>query len=570
MPFVPDSFANNPPAPPGFGDDIYDSGVNLALGITSVFRPTFLNDFRFGYSYFYGTRHGQNIQSGFLQTLGITRAPGTTNDGVPAIDVPGYADLGDSDIFQPEDRKNSTFQFTDSLVWVKGRHTFQFGGDMRRLRLFYLVEDFGQGIFQFDDGASSVSSTAFTDFLLGRPFLSYAQAGNSGGNDRLDYLGAYFTDEFHVTPRFSLTFGLREEFFSPPVSVDGRASILDPTDAERFIVLNNHGQMAALTANPLVQQLSSLYGLQFQTSEQAGLPNSLVRPDWSNWAPRLGFAYDLTGDGKNALRGGFGVFNSLMELDYTAETRLSAPLTEFLLGLDLCRFYGSGACGQSYAPPMLTYQLGYTLGNQEPTAISSPPNIRNGYVYEWSMTYEHALTRNTVLSLSYTGSDGHSCRAGRSRIKAFPNLPGERRGYHPQPGSNQYIRATDVDSNYNGLVARLERRFSGGLSFVAGYTWGKSLDSASGLDGTDQPQDNYDMRAEYGLSDFDVRQRPDLFEIWQSPSGCAWPMGEIRPRGGGSRRMATCQYSYAPDRPTAHGSAFHSAERNAIKWHRPP
>ena len=151
----------------------------------------------------------------FSQTLGITRAPGTTNDGVPAIDVPGYADMGDSDIFQPEDRKNSTFQFTDSLVWVKGRHTFQFGGDLRRLRLFYLVEDFGQGIFQFDDGASSVSGTAFSDFLLGRPFLSYAQAGNSGGNDRLDYLGAYFTDEFHVTPRFSLTYGLREEFLLP-------------------------------------------------------------------------------------------------------------------------------------------------------------------------------------------------------------------------------------------------------------------------------------------------------------------------------------------------------------------
>ena len=147
MPFVPDGFANNPPAPPGFGDNVHDFGVNLALGLTSIFRPTLVNDFRFGYSYFDGTKHGQNIQSGFLQSLGITRAPGSTNDGISAIDVPGYADLGDSDIFQPEDRKNHTFQFTDSLVWVKGRHTLQFGGDVRRLRLFYLVEDFGQGVF---------------------------------------------------------------------------------------------------------------------------------------------------------------------------------------------------------------------------------------------------------------------------------------------------------------------------------------------------------------------------------------------------------------------------------------
>jgi hypothetical protein len=521
MPFVPDSFANNPPAPPGFGDDVQDSGVNLALGLTSIFRPTLINDFRFGYSYFDGTKQGRNIHSGFLPTLGITRAPGSTNDGIPAIDIPGYADLGDSDIFQPEDRKNHTFQFTDSLVWVKGRHTFQFGEDLRGLRLFYLVEDFGQGVFQFDDGASSVSGTAFSDFLLGRPFLSYAQAGNSGGNDRLDYLGAYFTDEFHATPRLSLTYGLREEFYTPPVNIDGRASILDPSDAERFVVLNDHGQAAPMTSSPLMQQLSSLYGLQFISSQQAGLPNSLVKPDWSDWAPRLGFAYDLRGDGKNALRGGLGVFNSLMELDYTAETRLSAPITEFLLGLDLCRFYGPGACGQSSAPPVLTYQLGYTLGNQEPTAISSPPNIRNGYVYEWSLSYEHAITTNTVLSLSYTGSAGHKLPRRSLQNQGIPNLPGERLGYHPQPGSNQFVRATDVNSNYTALVARLERRFSGGLSFVAGYTYAKSLDTASGLDGTDQAQDNYDMRAEYGRSDFDMRQRATFSGAWQLPFGAS-------------------------------------------------
>jgi hypothetical protein len=519
MPFVPDSFANNPPAPPGFGDDVADSGVNLALGLTSIFRPTLINDFRFGYSFFHGSKQGQNVHSGFLQENGIARAPGATNEGVPAIDIPGYADLGDSDIFQPAVRKNNTFQFTDSLVWVKGRHTLQFGGDARRLRLFYLVEDFGQGIFQFDDGASSASGTAFTDFLLGRPFLSYAQAGNSGGNDRLDYLGAYFSDQFHLTPRLSLTYGLREEFYSPPTNIDGRASILDPSNAERFIVLNNHGQAAALVGNPLIQQLSSQFGLQFITSEQAGLPDSLIKPDWSNWAPRLGFAYDLTGDGKNALRGGFGVFNSLMELDYTAETRLSAPLTEFLLGLDLCRFYGAGACGQAYAPPILTYPLAYTLGNQEPTAISSPPDIRNGYVYEWSLSYEHALTPHSVLSLSYTGSAGHKLPRRSLENQGVPNLPGERLGYHPQPGSNQYIRATDVNSNYNALVARLERRFAGGFSFVAGYTYAKSLDTASGLDGTDQAQNNYDLRAEYGLSDFDMRQRVTLSEIWDLPFG---------------------------------------------------
>jgi hypothetical protein len=533
VPFVPDSFAQNPSAPPGFGDNKDDTGRNLALGFTSVFQPTLINDFRFGYTYYFGTKEGQNIHSGFLESLGITRAPGATNDGIPAIDVPGYADMGDSDIFQPQIRKDNTFQFTDNVAWVSGRHTWKFGADARRYRLFYLVEDFGQGVFSFSDGASSVSGTAFSDFLLGRPFLSYAQAGNSGGNDRVDYFGAYFSDEFHATRRFTLTYGLREEFYSPPTNADGRASILDPSDATRFIVRNDQGQAAALIANPLIQSLQSLYGLSFITSQQAGLPPSLIRPDWAGWAPRFGFAYDLTKRHTTSLRGGFGVFNSLGELDYAAETRLSAPITEFLFGLDTCRFYGPGACGQSYAPAQLSYQLAYTLGNQEPTAISSPPNLRNGYVYEWSTSIDHEIAPNTVLSVSYAGSDGHKLPRRGLQNQGIPNLPGERRGYHPQPGSNQFIRATDVNSNYNALIVRLERRFSYGISFVGGYTFGKSIDTASGLNGTNQPQDNYDMKAERGLSDFDIRQRFVFSNNWELPFG----PGRQWMRGGAAARV---------------------------------
>ena len=533
VPFVPDSFAQNPSAPPGFGTNKDDTGRNLALGLTSVFRPTLINDFRFGYTYYFGTKEAENIHSHFLESLGITRAPGATNDGIPAINVPGFADMGDSDIFQPQIRKNHTFQFTDNVAWVSGRHTWKFGADARRYRLFYLVEDFGQGLFSFSDGASSVSGTAFSDFLLGRPFLSYAQAGNSGGNDRLDYFGAYFSDEFHATRRLTLTYGLREEFYSPPTNADGRASILDPSNATQFIVRNDQGQASALIANPLIHSLQSLYGLSFITSQQAGLPPSLIRPDWAGWAPRFGFAYDLTKRHTTSLRGGFGVFNSLGELDYASETRLSAPITEFLFGLDTCRFYGPGACGQSYAPAQLSYQLAYTLGNQEPTAVSSPPNLRNGYVYEWSLSIDHEIAPNTVLSVSYAGSDGHKLPRRGLQNQGIPNLPGERRGYHPQPGSNQFIRATDVNSNYNALIVRLERRFSHGMSFVGGYTFGKSIDTASGLNGTNQAQDNYNLKAERGLSDFDIRQRFVLSGNWELPFG----PGRQWMRGGAAARV---------------------------------
>ena len=523
FPFVSNSFAQNTSAPPGFGTNHNDKGRNLALGITSALSPSLVNDFRLGYSFFRGTKEAENIHSGFLESLGIARAPGATNNGIPAINVPGFADMGDSDIFQPQIRKNHTFQITDNVASIHGRHTLKFGGDYRRLRLFYLVEDFGQGIFSFSGdpvtGAGSASGNAFADFLLGRPFLSFAQAGNSGGNDRLNYAGFYASDQFRATRRLTLDYGLREEFNSPPVNADGRASILDPSKAKRFIVRNDLGQASGLLSNPLVRQLQTLYGLEFITSEQAGLPASLIRPDWAGWAPRVGFGYALSGDGKTSLRGGLGVFNSLGELDYAAETRLSPPLTEFLFGLDLCRFYGPGACGQAFAPPTLTYSLAYQLGNMPPDAISSPPNIRNGYVYEWSLSVERELAPNTVFSASYTGSDGHKLPRRALQNQGIPNLPDVRRGNHPQPGSNQFTRATDVNSNYNALILRVERRYSGGLSFIAAYTRGKSIDDASGLQGTNQPQDNYNMKAERGLSDFDIRHRFVLSSTWSLPFG---------------------------------------------------
>ena len=519
FPFVPNSFAQNPPAAAGFGTNKDDWGRNLALGVTSALRPTLINDFRFGYVYFLGTKEGENIQSGFLESLGIERAAGATNRGIPAINVPGYADMGDSDIFQPFVRRNHTFQFTDNLVWVRGRHTWKFGADVRRLRLFYLVEDFGQGVFSFSDGLSSVSGTAFSDFLLGRPFLSFAQAGNSGGNDRLNYAGFYFSDEFRATRRLTLSYGLREEFFSPPTNADGRASILDPTNAARYIVRNERGQAASLLSDSLVQNLQQTYDLEFVTSQEAGLPASLIRPDWAGWAPRFGFAYDLSGQGTTSLRGGFGVFNSLGELDYAAETRLSAPLTEFLFGLDLCRYYGPGACGQSWAPAQLSYELAYMLGNTAPVAISSPPSIRNGYAYEWSFSLEHLLTPSTVFSASYAGSAARKLPRRALQNQGIPNLPGVRRGYHPQSGSNQFVRATDVNSSYQAAIFRLERRLARGLSFVAGYTFGKSIDTASGLNGTNQPQDNYNLQGERGLSDFDVRHRFVLSSTWELPFG---------------------------------------------------
>jgi len=129
------------------------------------------------------------------------------------------------------------------------------------------------------------------------------------------------------------------------------------------------------------------------------------------------------------------------------------------------------------------------------------------------------LTVSTALSVSYAGTSARKLPRRALQNQGVPNLPNERRGYHPQPGSNQFVRATDVNSSYSAMIVRLERRTARGLSFVAGYTLGKSIDTASGLNGTNQPQDNYNLAAERGLSDFDVRHRFVLSNTWELPFG---------------------------------------------------
>jgi hypothetical protein len=124
-----------------------------------------------------------------------------------------------------------------------------------------------------------------------------------------------------------------------------------------------------------------------------------------------------------------------------------------------------------------------------------------------------------VVSASYAGSAAHKLPRRALQNQGVPNLPNLRRGYHPQPGSNQFVRATDVNSSYHALILRLERRLARGLSFVGGYTFGKSIDTASGLNGTNQPQDNYNLQAERGLSDFDMRHRFVLSSTWELPFG---------------------------------------------------
>lgn len=516
LPFVPNGFASNPSAPPGFGDIQNSIGRNLALGLTSTLAPNRVNEFRFGFNKFGGTKESENINNQFIQKLGFQRGGPTINNGIPAISIPGFADIGDSDVFQPIDRFSENFQFVDHLSWVAGHHSQKFGVDYRRIHRRDAVEDFSQGLFLFNDGLASVTGSAFSDFLLGRPYLSFSFVGSSTGWDRSNYMGLFYNDEFHATRRLTVNLGLRYEFNQSPADRFGHQSIANPANSNQFFVRTQNGQLPAAASDPLNQYWATTFGFQFLPASSAGLPPALVNTDYwnlgGNFAPRLGLAWDVAGDGKTVVRSGYGIYNAIGQQDFAIETRQSPPFVSFPFGVDLARF--------SVPVPPLTYQQAFLTGNLAPQFLSTMPDLHNAYVDEWTLDFQRVIAANTFVDAEYIGSTGVKLTGRTIGNQPLPNFSGKRRGVSPFPGQEYFSRASDNTASYNALVLRLERRFSQGLSLVGAYAWSKSLDTSSTLQGmTTVPQNSYDLSAERGRSDFDTPQRFVLSSIWALPLG---------------------------------------------------
>ncbi len=545
--FVGNLFESNPPPPSGFGTTRNDSGRNLAIGLTSLLTPTVVNEFRFGYNRFRGQREHVNKDSGFLNEFVPTRAPGTPNTAMPSFAIgAGFADLGDSDVFVPNLRNSDIYQFVDNVVWTKGRHTLKFGADYRYVQSRNTVEIFSNGTFSFQGDTPTAATgnlfafqggMAFADFLLGRPWLSFYTAGRGADNMRYQYLGFYFNDEFRIHPRLTLTFGLREEFMTGPVDQDGEAAILDPANGNRVIVTAPGGRIKqSLLDNPLVAQVAS--GFTYVPNQEAGLPRSLWRPDYSNLQPRFGLAWDLFGSSKTVLRAGVGIYTGLINMSVTSDIQVP-PITFHLFGLDLVRFLTPG-----FMP--LSYQQAFATGNLAPFPVTYDPFIRHASIYQYSADIQHQLAANLVVSVAYSGSRAIKLLRRAEFNQGVPNVPCPgtpdpmnprvincnagttgRMGQRLKPGGSAFLRTGNGYSDYHGVIFRLEKRFSQGLAFTAGYTFSKSLDTASSLNETKsnptQAVDNFRLDLERGRSDFDTRHRFVLSGIWELPFGAGKP-----------------------------------------------
>ncbi len=479
---------------------------SVAASETHTFRSITLNEFRFA---FVRTRLQQRtIAPRRFEEFGIR---GTFQDpairGLPTFAITGLSTLGTvapgnlpipatGSNNQPIDKWGRVFQFLDNVSWVRHRHTVKFGADIQQVTLFGFVTLAARPSFNFNGvytqnpQARAGAGHAFADFLLGLANNATVSTRSINKLRQRIYQG-YIQDDWRVSSKWTLNLGVRYELAKPWVEVNDRQS--------NFL----------LESGPLFATL-----LLASDRKNSGLSRALVDTDYNNFAPRIGFACQATP--KTVVRSGFGVFYGRDEnLGVSRRLTNNPP------------FFLRTQFPSDQLTPNIALSTGFPANALDaeravnPEVNSFPRAFRLPYVLQWNLNVQRELPGKFVAQAGYTGS-------GARKLLFVNNvnlpLPGAgnidaRRPLRGWGGVFQY--APLVNSSYHALLAKAERRFSGGFSLLASYTWGHSIDG--GANNNDQndpgPQNPRDLRAHRGNSNFDVQHRFVVSYVYELPFG---------------------------------------------------
>lgn len=467
-------------------------------GLNWIWTPNtrWVNEARFGYSRFYQPSHtvDHNVPA---TTYGINT--GITNPlygGMPDIRIQGFAPLGNS--FLKIQGPDQVAQFSDAVSYTVGKHAFKFGGEFRHDMITGAAYREAKGRVDFRDNCGACTQQfALENFLLGVPAHGQILLGDPLRHVHFEQFAGYVQDDFRASSRLTLNVGLRYELNTVLKEAKDQLANFYPN---RGIVQVGHG-------------VSSPYN-----------------GDHNNFAPRFGFAWDVTGSGKNVVRGGAGmayeVLGANVFLLYANRMGLNTNPSGALIGPGGATPGGNinvatltlpaGQINWSSAGPVFQTptQIDCTPTTGTPCAVLGVnPNIRTPYVTNWNLGIQHAFTNNTSLDLSYVGNHGTKILGVRDINQVVPALDsGDFQSGRPFNTQFPYLSYINVlgnyaKSNYHSLQATLTQRNYHGLSMTAGYTYGHALDSSSSNWGLAPPQDSYNYAAEYASSDFDIRHR---------------------------------------------------------------
>ncbi len=465
--------------------DLYQR--QLMLSETHNVSANKLNEFRLGYTYTYSFQDvfGPRLFDQY-DIKGALNAPDIK--GLPHFALTGFSALGTNTNGNaplaatgsgnyPATKSGKVWELFDNFSWIKGHHTFKFGVDLSRVTMFVYATNDARPNFTFN---GSYTGSGAADFLLGDVYQVNTSQQQIDTIQQYIYNG-YAQDDWKVSSKLTLNIGLRYELSTP------------------FFEEYNRQANYVLQQGPCFQT----FMLVSQESQcgAGNLGRGEIQTDYHNFAPRLGFAYQA--DSKTVIRGGTGIFYGRDETTGVNNRLARNP-----------PFITQAVLVGTKTTPIMSLQNGIpadalSLASGGTKALAYPFNWPMPYVEQWNINIERQFAGNLVAQIGYTGSQGHHLPWAYDVNQAFPGT-GSVNSRRPFQGVGVITYYAPIDnSNYNALIAKLERRFASGLSLLASYTYGHSFDLSSGQNQTADPgpQNAHDLAAMYGSSDFDVRQR---------------------------------------------------------------
>jgi outer membrane receptor protein involved in Fe transport len=482
---------------PGF-NTVTPTRVQLvSLSYVRVISPTKVNEARVGWNRFV---EGFFPEDNTFNPSSIGLNTGVTNPfdfGLPKITVQGFSVIGATNSV-PRTRVDSNWHFIDNFSWKSGRHDIKLGYEFRRTTI---------GLIQDNTFRGRLGFGSLSDFLNGLPNGGKIAQGNTLRHSFENSHGFYVQDTFRWTPRLTMNFGIRWDYFGVPGEKNNLFTRFDPT------------------------VLSGLV----PTTE-------LYNKDYNNFAPRIGFAYDLTGKGKTVIRGGWGLFYDAFAQDiFLAHVPYNCAFCPgpALTGTGPLPISSAGLFGGNLNAAFPVYSGFSPLGDY----FGIDPNIRTPFTQNFNLNIQQQIGGKTVLEVGYVGARGtHLFRfrdinqPSQAQITAFdtntafggqcfglvaPNCPIG--GFDGPDGVNFNVprpfgplfyvnqEESSASSTYHALQASLRVNNWHGLTSSANFVWSHSIDNASDsedfIPNAAQPNNSLLAQLEKGNSNFDIRRR---------------------------------------------------------------
>ncbi|HET7102676.1 MAG TPA: carboxypeptidase-like regulatory domain-containing protein [Terracidiphilus sp.] len=501
----------HPQGLPGFGfyhDDLSQQGI---LAWTHIFDSHLVNSFSGAISRLVMSHSTESANRNDIVTeLGITGTGfgGPAAWGAPYFAVQGYSPMGDNFSATPMTAWDTVVEGRDSLNWQIGRHSAKFGGAYQKF--IWPMWGFFQnrGFYQFTNGYTTEyalndgrTGSALASFELGLPAARQGQAGIPKMNLRQWYADGYAQDAWRLTTTTTFTYGLRYEFMSPLVDITYTNSNLDLSTGTPRVFIGG----------------------------QNGYPKGLMYPNRANVAPRLGLAQSIPSLGLVA-HVAYGIFYTPVDMNTWCNQRHNVPYV-FPMTSQSDPFIPSIATLDFPAPV-----LGQTVVSFTGLQLHAPAQ----YIQQWSFSVEKQLGPETTVELGYLGSGGfhlqrahliNNAQPGPGLIqprRPFPKISFVDNSVFPAsvnvasttfPVSTMNLLENTAQSWYDAGYVNVRRRYSGGLSFLANYTYAKSLSNAPDFRApmfeSAIPQNNDNLNAEKGPA-CDLRHRLAVSLVYSS------------------------------------------------------